>query len=228
MMEYGQFCPIAKATEIVGEKWTILIIRELLMGGCRFNELQRGLSLLSPTLLSKRLTTLEQHGLLIKKRITGQKGYHYYPTDACKQLLPIIKSLGDWGMCWARNNLSEKDYDVELLMTYLKRSIVADKLCGDETVIKFHFKDIEQYANWWLVVQADNVDLCVKDPGREIDIYFTTTVKVMADIWMGDTTYKKAIKTAQLTLIGHKALTRNISQWMSNSVFTDIPSAKDI
>ncbi|KGJ90253.1 hypothetical protein [Thalassotalea sp. ND16A] len=78
------------------------------------------------------------------------------------------------------------------------------------------------------MVQADNVDLCVKDPGKEIDIYFTTTVKIMADIWMGDTTYKKAIKTAQLTLIGHKALTQNVSQWMSNSVFTDIPPAKDI
>ncbi|WNC70789.1 helix-turn-helix domain-containing protein [Thalassotalea psychrophila] len=227
-MEYGQFCPIAKATEIIGEKWTILIIRELLMGGNRFSELQRGLSLISPTLLTKRLNSLELQGLLIKKRVSGQKGYQYFPTNACKQLLPIIKSLGDWGMCWARNNLSEKDYDVELLMVYLKRSIVLDKLCGDETVLKFHFQDIEQTPNWWLVAQQDNVDLCVKDPGKEVDVYFTTKVKTMADIWMGDTTYKKAIKTKQLTLIGHKALTQNVSQWMSNSMFTDIPPAKEI
>ena len=138
-MEYGQFCPVAKATEIIGEKWTILIIRELLMGGSRFNELQRGLSLISPTLLSKRLESLSQHGLAVKKKIPGQKGYEYFPTESCKELLPVIRSLGDWGMHWARTNLSEKDYDVELLMIYLKRSIVPDKLIGNETVIHFHF-----------------------------------------------------------------------------------------
>ena len=96
-MEYGQFCPIAKALEIVGEKWTVLIIRELLMGASRFNELQRGLSLMSPTILNKRLASLAEHGLVLKKKLPGQQGHAYYPTDSCKQLLPVIKSLGDWG-----------------------------------------------------------------------------------------------------------------------------------
>lgn len=227
-MEYGQFCPIAKASEIIGEKWTLLIIRELLMGGCRFNELQRGLSHLSPTLLSKRLQSLDEHGLLIKKRINGQRGYEYYPTEACQQLLPIIKSLGDWGMSWARNNLTEKDYDVELLMLYLKRSIVVDKLPGNETIIKFHFTDVSEYPNWWLVANNEEVDLCVKDPGKEVDVYFTTTVKTMVDIWMGDSSYKLAIKQQELLIVGYKALTNNVSSWMNNSVFTDLPSAKQI
>ena len=141
-MEYGQFCPIAKSTEIIGEKWTLLIIRELLMGGSRFNELHRGLSLISPTILSKRLETLSAHGLVLKKKIPGQRGYEYFPTQSCKELLPIIRSLGDWGMNWARSNLTEKDYDVELLMLYLKRSIVARELIGRETVIRFKFTDI--------------------------------------------------------------------------------------
>ena len=129
-MEYGQFCPIAKATEIIGEKWTVLIIRELLMGGSRFNELQRGLSLISPTILSRRLESLAEHGLVVKKKISGQRGHEYFPTESCKELLPVIRSLGDWGMRWARSNLTEKDYDVELLMLYLKRSIVPEKLIG--------------------------------------------------------------------------------------------------
>lgn len=110
-MQYGQFCPIAKATEIIGEKWTLLIIRELLMGGSRFNELQRGLSLISPTILSKRLESLSEQGLVLKKKISGQKGYEYFATESCQQLLPIIRALGDWGMCWTRSNLTEKDYD---------------------------------------------------------------------------------------------------------------------
>jgi len=109
-MEYGQFCPVAKATEIIGEKWSLLVIRELLMGGTRFNELQRGLSHISPTMLSRRLDSLAEHGLVLKKKIPGQKGFEYFPTKPCQELLPIIRSLGDWGMRWARSNLTEKDY----------------------------------------------------------------------------------------------------------------------
>lgn len=227
-MEYGQFCPIAKATEIIGEKWTILIIRELLMGGSRFTDLKRGLSLISPTLLSKRLDFLCEKGLVLKKKIDGQKGFEYLPTESCKQLLPIIRTLGDWGMCWARSNLTEKDYDVELLMTYLKRSVVPEKLTGNQTVVRFKFTDISNYPDWWMVIKKDDIDLCVNDPGKEVDVYFTTSVKTMADIWMGDTTYKKAIREDVLKLVGDKQLTNNITAWMHNSVFTDLPSASNI
>jgi len=227
-MEYGQFCPIAKATEILGEKWTVLIIRELLMGGSHFNELQRGLSRISPTMLSKRLDSLSVHGLVVKKRIPGQKGFEYFPTESCQELLPIIRTLGDWGMRWARSNLTEKDYDVELLMVYLRRSIIPDKLIGKETVIRFKFTDVAEYPDWWLVVTGENIDLCVNDPGNDVDVYFTSSVKTMADIWMGDTTYKKATREGSLIVVGDKNLTRNITAWMSNSIFTDLPSAKEI
>ena len=113
-MEYGQFCPIAKASEILGEKWTVLIVRELIMGATRFNELQRGLCQISPTILTKRLNSLVDYGLVVKKKIPGQQGYEYFPTESCKELLPVIKTLGDWGMRWARNYMTEDDYDVEL------------------------------------------------------------------------------------------------------------------
>ena len=227
-MEYGQFCPIAKASEIIGEKWTVLIIRELLMGGTRFNELQRGLSLISPTLLSKRLDSLVEHGLVMKKKIPGQKGYEYLATESCNELLPIIKSLGDWGMRWARSNLTEKDYDVELLMLYLQRSVVPGKLPGNETVIRFKFTDIKEYPDWWMVVEGNDVDICVNDPGKDVDIYFTSTVKALTDVWMGESTYKKAIREGQLTLVGEKVLTHNVSSWLTNSLFSDLPAASEI
>jgi DNA-binding HxlR family transcriptional regulator len=227
-MEYGQFCPVAKATEILGEKWTLLVVRELLMGGTRFSELQRGLSLISPTILSKRLDSLEQHGLVLKKKIPNQKGYEYFPTKSCSELLPIIKTLGDWGMRWARSNLTEKDFDVELLMLYLKRSINPENLIGNETVIRFKFTDIKDYPNWWMVVQGNEIDICVKDPGKEIDVYFTTTVKTMAEVWMGDSTYKKAIANDGLKLVGQKALTKDISAWMESSVFAGMAPASEI
>ncbi|MDH5395545.1 MAG: winged helix-turn-helix transcriptional regulator [Gammaproteobacteria bacterium] len=227
-MEYGQFCPIAKATEILGEKWTILIIRELIMGSSRFNDLQRGLSLISPTLLSKRLESLAEQGLILKKKIPGQKGFEYFATESCKELLPIIIGMGEWGMRWARSNLTEKDYDVELLMLYLKRSIVPEKLVGTETVIRFKFTDIKEYPDWWLVVINNDLDLCVKDPGKDVDVYFTSTVKTLADIWMGDCSYKKAQNQGLLKIVGNKQLTNNITSWLANSIFADLPPASEI
>jgi DNA-binding HxlR family transcriptional regulator len=227
-MEYGQFCPIAKATEILGEKWTLLIVRELLMGGTRFNELQRGLSLISPTILSKRLDSLAEHGLVVKKKIPGQRGFEYFPSESCRQLLPIIRGLGEWGMRWARSHLTEKDYDVELLMLYLKRSITPEKLIGRETVIRFRFTDIDSYPDWWLVARGEEVDVCVNDPGKDVDVYFTASVKTMADIWMGDISYRKAIAAGSLKLVGDRALTRDVTSWMQNSIFADLPPAGDI
>jgi DNA-binding HxlR family transcriptional regulator len=227
-MEYGQFCPIAKATEILGEKWTILIIRELLMGGVRYSELQRGLGMISPTLLSKRLDALESHGLLIKKKISGQKGYEYYPTRSCSELLPVIKGLGDWGMRWVRGNIVDNDYDVELLMLYLKRSINPAGLVGDETVIRFRFTDSELFPNWWIVVKRNEVDVCVKDPGKDVDIYFTTTVKNMVAVWMGDISYRKAITSDALKVVGPKALLNDINGWMESSIFAGIAPASEI
>ncbi len=227
-MEYGQFCPIAKASEIIGEKWTILIIRELLMGATRFNELQRGLSLISPTILTKRLNSLVEDGLVIKKKINGQQGYEYLSTASCRELLPVIKSLGDWGMRWARANMKQDDYDPELLMLYLQRSIQPDKLLGDETVIRFKFTDLKEMADWWLVVNGETIDVCIKDPGKEVDVYFTCDIKTLIDVWMGDLSYREAVKSGQLKVVGQSALTRNIFSWLTISIFADLPSASSI
>jgi len=227
-MEYGQFCPIAKASEIIGEKWTILIIRELLMGSSRFSELQRGLGTISPTLLTRRLIGLEYRGLLVRKKIQGQKGYEYLPTDSCRQLLPILLSLGDWGMQWARANLNTKDYDVELLVLYLQRSIKPDKLPGNETVVQFKFTDMKEKADWWLLIIDGTVDICDQDPGKDVDIFFTTTVKTMADIWMCGTSYRKAVSDGKLSIVGPRPLVNNVASWMSNSIFTELPSAREI
>ncbi|MDH5326242.1 MAG: winged helix-turn-helix transcriptional regulator [Gammaproteobacteria bacterium] len=227
-MEYGQFCPVAKATEILGEKWTILIVRELLLGATRFNELQRGLTQISPTLLSKRLDTLEHYGLVLKKKIPGQKGHEYFATESCRELTPIVFKLGEWGMRWARSKLSEKDYDVELLMLYLQRSIIPEKLIGKETVVRFQFTDIKEYPSWWLVAQGSELDVCTNDPGKEVDVYFTSTVRTLADIWMGDRSYKQAQREGDMTIVGNPMLIRDITAWMANSIYADLPPASEI
>ena len=218
-MKYGQFCPIAKATEILGEKWTILIIREILLGGRRFNEIQRGLGDISPALLTSRLKSLEQQGMVVRRKLQGQKGYEYYPTEACSELLPVLVTLGEWGLCWARHTILDADFDVEFLMFYLERSIDPAKLIGDESVIRFQFTDLTEQKNWWLLVQGEKVDLCLKDPGKDINVYFTCAVRTMHDVWMGDRSYREAIKSGDLIVQGEPALTRNISAWLKPSVF---------
>jgi DNA-binding HxlR family transcriptional regulator len=218
-MRYGQFCPIAKATEIVGERWTFLIIRELLMGGRRFNELQRGLGDISPALLAARLKSFEAEGLIVRSRINGQRTYEYCPTAACEELKPVLIALGEWGLCWARHTLTADDLDVDLLMLYLERSIDPAQLPGHETVIQFKFNDLETQRDWWLLVRDGNVEICIRRPGRDVDIYFTTTARTMTEVWMGDRSYRDAVLSGDLIVEGELSLTRRIGSWLRPSVF---------
>jgi len=224
-MQYGQFCPIAKATEILGERWTILILREVLMGGRRFNELQRGLGDISPALLTSRLKSLEQQGILARRRISGQRGHEYFPTPACEQFLPVIIAIGEWGLSWTRDMLVQDDFDIDFLMFYLERSVDPEKLPGDETVIRFQFTELVEQRNWWLLVDRSSVQVCLTAPARDVDVYFTTTVRTMHDVWMGDRSYRDAVNAEDLIIEGEPALTRNISNWLRPSAFAASPRA---
>lgn len=224
-MKYGQFCPIAKATEILGEKWTILIVREILVGARRFNEIQRGLGDISPALLTARLKTLEEQGMIARRKLSGLKGFEYHPTEAAQSLLPVMFALGEWGMCWARHTLVDDDFDVDLLMLYIERSIDPAKLIGDEAVIRFKFTDRKDQPDWWVVVKGGQVETCLKDPGRDVDVFLGCTLRTMHDVWMGDRTYKDAIKSGDLNVQGDPALTRNIASWLRPSMFGESPRA---
>lgn len=227
-MRYNQFCPVSKASELLGDKWTLLIIREALMGAARFNEFQRGMPLISPTMLTRRLNELAENGLLIRKKIPAQKGHKYYLTEAGKELAPVIRQLGEWGMRWARGRMEDADLDVELLMLYLGRSIRPERLPGEETVIQFNFMDLKKLGKCWIVVRNKDVDVCLEDPGKDVDIWFVTDLRTMIEVWMGDITYRQAIREKRLKLVGSSSLVRNVSRWMANSVYAGIPHAKEI
>ena len=218
-MNYGQFCPISKATEILGERWTFLIIRELLMGARRFSELQRGLGEISPALLTARLKAFEAEGLVIRRKVNGQRGHEYYPTVACEELKPIIIGLGEWGLCWARNTLATDYLDVEMLMLYLERSVDPAALPGEQTVIQFRFNDVPEQRDWWLLIRDGKVDVCITEPGRDVDVFFVTTAKTMSEVCIGDRTYRDAVLAGELIIEGDLALTRRISSWLRPSVF---------
>lgn len=224
-MHYGQFCPIAKASEILGERWTILILRELLMGGRRFSELQRGLGDISPALLTSRLKSLEEQGVVSRRRISGQRGFEYFPTAACEAFLPVILSIGQWGLSFARHLLVEQDFDVDFLMYYLERSVDPAQLPGDETVVQFRFTDLADQRDWWLLITGNDVQICITPPVRDVDVYFTSTLRTMHDVWMGDRTYREARESDDLIIEGEPALTRNIMRWLRPSVFFEAERA---
>lgn len=221
MKGYGQFCPVAKATEVFGERWTPLIIRELMAGSRRFNELRRGNPLMSPSILSQRLKSLESAGVVEKRAAGGgSDNVEYHLTPAGEDLCPIIVQLGNWGMRWARSQLTAEDYDPALLMWDMRRRIDAAKFPPGRTVLSFEFIDAPAKTRFWfLVVDRGEVDLCLKNPGHEIDLRVRTKISTMAEVWMGRQALKQQIRKGALELTGPTRLKRGLESWLGYSVF---------
>jgi len=222
MPEYGQFCPVAKAGDIIGERWTVLILRELLLGTTRYNDFQRALSRISPTLLSKRLKMLEDKGLIVRKRPPGAKSHEYHLTACGRELEPAIEHLAVWGMRWARGQMTDTELDVEFLMWDLQRRLQTDRLPDGETVLCFEFDELERFKTWWLVARQGDVDLCSENPGKDVDLYINTTVRDLAQVWRGDVPMAKALRGNTIRTHGNVHLARTIQDWLGISPYADI------
>jgi DNA-binding HxlR family transcriptional regulator len=222
MAGYGQFCPVAKATEVIGEKWTLLVLRELMLGTVRFNEFQRSLSRMSPTLLAKRLRHLEECGIVIRKKISGQKGYEYRLTAAGRELGPLIEVLAVWGMRWARGQLTDDELDVEFLMRELQRRLQTEYLPDGLTVISLVFDELAKHKNWWLILDGDVVDLCTEDPGKDVDLYINSSVRTLVEVWEGDLDIRKALRNGSIKAHGLNHLIRTMPDWFGICLYKDV------
>ncbi|XOV80258.1 MAG: winged helix-turn-helix transcriptional regulator [Aestuariibacter sp.] len=221
-MSYGQFCPIAKATEVLGERWMLLIIRELFLGSHRYTELQRGLSRISPSLLTKRLKQLENAGIVVRKTRRNGKAYEYYLTPAGKELQPLVEQLAIWGMRWARGQLSEDVLDVEFLMWDIQRRINTQYLPKGESILCFIFKDLTEHKSWWLVIRDDYVDLCTDSPGTDVDLYILCSVQTLVEIWEGDITLARAVDKNLLEFQGQRDLSKSMSDWLGINPYSHV------
>lgn len=225
MKGYGQFCPIAKACEALGERWTILLIRELLCGTHRYNDFKRGLPLISPTMLSQRLRALQDRGLLNRQLSADQKSWEYHLSDAGRELEPTIMGLGAWGARWVRSQMSEEDLSVELLMWDMRRTINREALPPGRNVLHFVFNDLDPtYQHWWILVEQNDIDLCVENPGYDPDITFSSDLKTMTELWLGDMQIDQAKRCGKLDVRGNVSLTRDIPEWLVLSGFAKIES----
>jgi len=225
MQGYGQFCPVAKATEVLGERWTPLIIRELLSGEQSFNTLRKGMPLMSPSLLSSRLKSLEATGV-IRREKTG-RGVTYSLTDSGEELRSIIEQLGIWGQRWARSDMSKKDLDPSLLMWDMHRRIDTSYFGDERTVLRFEFVDYPAKMRlWWLVVTGTEVDICLKDPGHDVDLLIQTTLKTMTQVWMGDLSVTRARREGLLRVTGNSVLNRSMASWIGCSSLATVKPAR--
>ena len=222
MTDYGQFCPVAKASELLGERWVLLILRELLLGTYRYSDFQRALSRISPSMLSKRLKQLEQAGIIVRKAQSGHKSYAYFLTPAGKELAAIIEHLATWGMRWARGQLSNDELDVEFLMWDIQRRLQTDMLPDGETIFCFIFDDLNRFKNWWLVVRDGEVDLCTENPGRDVDLYISTSLRNLVQVWKGDIDIKLALRKKMLKTHGNTRLSRTMPDWFGICLYADI------
>ncbi len=222
MSQYGQFCPVAKVTELLGEKWMLLILRELLLGSSRYNEFQRALSRISPTLLTKRLKQLENAGIILRKKLQGRKGYEYLLTPVGRELSPIVVHMATWGMRWARGQLDEDELDVEFLMWDIHRRLQTDMLPDGETVMCFMFDGLTKFSSWWLIINNGEVDLCTENPGKDVDLYVRTTLPDLVAIWNGDIKIKTALREQLLKPQGDSQLVKTMPQWLGVCLYADV------
>jgi DNA-binding HxlR family transcriptional regulator len=223
MKKYGQFCPVAKSAEIMGDPWSLLIVRELLLGSNRFSTLQKGLPRISPTVLNTRLKELEGNGVLIKRRLSGQRGHEYRLTAAGRELSTVIEAFAVWGMRWARDEMAADDLDVTFLMFDIQRRIDTDALPDGETVLSVTFTDLDSFGHWWLICQGAEVDLCYTDPGKDVDCYVTSTSRNLIDVWMGDLPLSKALQSQAIQIVGDRHLCAAFVKWFTLSVFANTP-----
>jgi DNA-binding HxlR family transcriptional regulator len=219
---YKQFCPVAMAAEILCTRWTMVLLRELVAGSTRFNELRRGVPRMSPALLSKRLRDLEAAGIVTRKAIAGEPGvYEYRLSAAGKDLQPVIEAIGLWGHKWIETRSSLNNLDPNLLMWDMRRNIDPAPMPDARSVIQFIFKDqAESRRNWWLIVRPDEpVDLCWSDPGFDVDLYLATDLRTMTEIWMGYTPIARARDEGRFISTGSRQLDATLQTWLGLSTF---------
>lgn len=216
MKGYGQFCPVAQALEVFGERWTLLVIRELLQGSTRFSDIQRGVPLMSRSVLAQRLRSL------CDAAIVEQADGGYRLTEAGQELGPIVIECGNWGTRWARRKLKNADVDVGLLMWDIRRRIDLASIPDTPVLVAMEFRGAPRGKDrFFLHFKTTEVELCLTNPGQEVDLRLSTTPRAMAQVWLGEVAFDTAVRSGQVHLEGPRHLVRGFPGWLKLSVFAD-------
>lgn len=221
MTGYGQHCPVAKAAEVFDQRWTLLVLRELVTGSVRFNDIHRGVPRMSRTLLSKRLSELEELGVVDRQR--DEQGPMYVLTGAGEELAPVIATIGEWAVRWL-SSLSEDDLDPVALLWEMQRGIATDALPAGRTVVELHFPDAGAgLRRWWLVLSPDEVDVCEEDPGFEVDVWVKASLRTFIRAWRGDLRWDDALGPGGVEVHGRRDVCRLLPELFRHPFFSAVP-----
>src|SRR5258706_11537034 len=225
---FGQFCPVAVACEVFAERWTPIILRELLAGSHRFNEIHRCIPLMSRALLARRLRDLEAAGVVTVESGANAKGREYHLTDSGREFRAALDALGTWGQRWTIR-VQPKNLDAGLLMWNVRRRIAKDKLPEQRVVAHFNYTGFPASyrgpRKFWLILERSDVDVCLSDPGYEVDLYIDADIGAMASVWLGDLAFVEAVRAREIRLAGMRQLVKQFPSWLLLSHFAPVPRA---
>lgn len=227
---YGQFCPVAMAAEVLCTRWTVVLLREMVAGSTRFNDLRRGVPRMSPALLVQRLRDLEDAGVV--RRVAGRDSgvMEYHLTPAGRELEAMVEAMGHWGQRWVTSELTLQQLDASLLMWDMRRKLDLEPMPRRRSVIQFLYAEQAPVdRSWWLIVEPDGgphssragapVDLCSVEPGFDVDLYVATDLRTMTAIWMGLDTVRAALDSGRMLLTGDAELAKDMQSWLGLSPF---------
>lgn len=219
MTDDGQFCTVARGAEVLFERWTPLVVRELMCGSTQFNEIRRGVPRMSPSLLSKRLRTLEEFGVV--KRAGDGRATSYQLTPAGEELRPIVMAIGHWGARWIGSRLIPGQLDVGFLMWDVRRFARVDEFPADRRVVlHFVFDDARpRERQWWLVVEDRVADLCRDDPGHDVTLVIESSVRALTEVWTRDTTSDEVVRARLVRVMGVQRDAEALWRWLGTSAF---------
>jgi DNA-binding HxlR family transcriptional regulator len=220
MIAYSTYCPIAKAAEILTERWTLLVLRDLLLGASRFNDFRRSIPLMTPAILSKRLKTLQEVGIINRTPCKG--GWEYQLTEAGSELKPLVDAAGEWGQRWARSKLPRGELHPSTLIWDIHRFLKTDNLPVGRTVVHVIFSDIVKMKLWWLVIRSGEVDVCLEDPGYEADLTINCNLLTLTQVFMGVIPLARTLKSGKLKLTGDFRLIKSMPLWFGLMPFSSV------
>jgi DNA-binding HxlR family transcriptional regulator len=215
---YGQYCPIAKGAEVLGDRWTLLIAREMLHGACRFNELERCLPGISRSVLSQRLRHLQRVGLVSRTADGAERVAEYRLTPAGRDLKPVMQALGDWAATWAFGDPDPAELDPDLVVRWISRHLDRERLPARRVVVAFEV--LARAPRWyWLVIEPGDVSICRHPPGFPTDATVRADAETLYRVYLGEQTLAQARRAGRLELDGPRDTVRQLPGWFAWSTF---------
>lgn len=220
---YGQYCPLSLAAELLCQRWTLLVVSRILSGCARFNEIHRGVPRMSPSLLSRRLKELEEAGIVRRRDSPRDGGHEYELTRAGRDLEGIVGSLAIWGQAWARD-LEMQDLDPGFLVWSMHARIDSARMPPGRTVVEFDFTGAPaDCAKFWLVHRDGTVEMCLKDPGLDVDLVVASDLLVFVEAWRGFRDFRHEVRHGRIRLIGEERLRQAFPDWLRPDSLASFP-----